>query len=241
MFNAYKATVSTFKFDFPEGNSVDLADKVEKIIQVNVNDLNNKFADVVNSWLKDINKLIAKETRKSGINDWLQLTYERQPSDPVGILWIEYFECLKFEFHIQSTFRQPEFEDRLDIVYTPNGTKIVNMDTQIPPFNCVRIDKCDPNRPTEILCREVDLQLNISKDLADNNKKLILNAQTPGNYKPTAYLWEVQDGVPAVSNKKNPTFTFRQFEPPIKIIRLAAFTENGCRVVLTDLINLKPD
>ena len=115
------------------------------------------------------------------------------------------------------------------------------MDTQIPPFNCVRIDKCDPNRPTEILCREVDLQLNISKDLADNNKKLILNAQTPGNYKPTAYLWEVQDGVPAVSNKKNPTFTFRQFEPPIKIIRLAAFTENGCRVVLTDLINLKPD
>jgi hypothetical protein len=237
VFNGYSAKVPAFKFDFPEGNSVDLSSEVEIIIQADVKDLNDTFNDVIQSWLERINKLIADKT---GSDDWLRLEYQMLPSDSVGTLWIEYFECLEFQFHIQSEFQRPEVSDFLDMVYTPKGTSIENLETNLPPFNCVRIDKCDPSRPTEDLCKDVDLQLKINKKLTDS-KTVSLDVSPSGNDQPTAFLWEVLDGIPAVSNREKMTFAFRQLEPKIKIIRLAAFTKNGCRVVATDFVDLKPD
>lgn len=233
-FTDYSAEVLAFKFEFPEGNSVDLAAEVKKIIQAKVDDLNKKFNEVIQSWLESINKLIAKAT-ESG--DWLRLKYEMSTSDAVGTLWIEYFECLKFEFHIQSEYQQPEFKDKLDMTYTPKGTSIENLNITLPPFNCIRINKCDPTQHPQDLCKIVDLQLKISKQLVDN-KKLTLNVTPSGTDQPQAYLWEVQDGEPTMSNEVNATFTFRQFSPTKKLIQLAAFTENGCRVVATDFVDL---
>jgi hypothetical protein len=238
MFESYSVRVPTFRFEFPEGDSVDLAGDVQKIIQADVNELNEKFNALIPAMLKEINKLIAD---KIDSDDWLRLEYQKLPTDPVGTLWIEYLECLAFEFHIYSEFQQPEFQDTFEMIYTPKGTSIVNLKTHLPPFNCVRINKCDPNRPTEDLCKQVDLQLKIVKIFGDSGE-LSLNVSPSGSELPKAYLWEVQDGdTPSMSNETNAKFTFRQMEPRVKMIWLAAYTEKGCRVIETDLIELKPD
>lgn len=236
-YKSFGVEVPKFVFEFPQGALIDLTKEVQAIIRANPDDLTNKFGPVVQDWLTRINKLIAT---KAGSADWLKLEYVKLPTETFGTLWIEYFECLKFEFHIQSFFQRPNSSERLDMTYTPKGTAILDMlgvpPKIIPPFDCLRIDKCDAQRPTENRCKEVDLILKINKKITDGG--ISLDVTTNGNDRPVAWLWEVQDGIPALSTTQKAAFTFEKFDPPVKAIRLTAFTEKGCRVIMEDKTNI---
>lgn len=235
-YKSYGVEVPVFRFEFPQGGMVGIESKVASILQADSDELNSNFDNLVQSWVKQINEVIASE---AGSNDWLWLEYERE-AEGMAVLWIEHFECLDFEFHVQTFFRRRDSDGRLDIIYTPKGTTIVQEadppTVVVPPFNCRRIAKCDPARPVQELCKEVDLTLRITKRLSDN--KLSLNVTATGNDHPVAFMWEVQDGIPPMSGEKKATFTFEQREPPVKFIRLTAYTEKGCMVIATDKVTL---
>jgi hypothetical protein len=233
-YRSYAAKVPVFTFEFPQGGSVDLGGAVNSIIQATPDELNANFDNVVQSWLKRINAQIASKT---GSEDWLRLEYAKSRRDPIGILWIEYFECLNFEFNIQSFFNRPEVREQLHMLYTPEGTTIGNLRTKIPAFNCIRTDKCDPERPQVALCGEIDLSLKIIKSI--EGAAVILDVEPSGTDSPVAFLWEVQDGKPAASNEKKAKFEFTSADPSIKTIRLTAFTERGCTVTAVDTVNLR--
>jgi hypothetical protein len=233
IFKSYDAKVQVFKFEFPQGTTVDLTAEVNDIIQASADDLNRNFANTVASWLKRINTRIAQKT---GSDDWLRLAYSKSLADSIGTLSIEHFACLKFEFRIVSSFKRPEEAEVLDMIYMPKVTKIQNLEMIIPAFNCIQIKKCDPNHPSLDLCKDLDLELKINKKLGTQN--ITLSAVSSGKDKPTAYLWEVQDGIPGLSNEKVATFTFKTRTPATKIIRLTAYTENGCKVTTADTIKL---
>ena len=234
-YKSFGAEVPAFMFEFPQGESVDLAREVNTILnRDNADALNSNFNNVVQSWLKRINALIASKT---GSEDWLRLGYSKSPKDPFETLWIEHFECLKFEIRIHSFFQRPEASERLDMVYTPKGTLVRNFEIELPPFNCIRTDKCDPERPQVARCAEVDMALKISKSV--EGASVTLDVTPSGRDRPAAFLWEVQDGSPAVSDEKKSRFTFPNADG-IKTIRLTGFTEQGCAVTVIDAVNLRP-
>jgi SprB-like repeat protein len=237
-YNSFDAKVPRFVFDFPQGTVVDLTREVQAIIKATPDDLNRSFNAVVKAWLARINKLI---TDKAGSNDWLKLDYVKLPTEPIGTLIIEYFECLNFGFQILPSYQRPEIREGFDMNYTPKGVEIQDpaggRPIIIPPFNCLRIDKCDPQRPTVDLCKGVDMSLKIGKKFT--NGVLSLNVTSTGTDTPETFLWEVQDGIPAVSNEKQAEFKFTQIEPTTKSIRVSAFTKKGCRVIAEDSINIR--
>jgi hypothetical protein len=234
-YRQYSGKVPIFTFEFPQGATVDLAQDVERVIQARPEDLTQDFNRVVQSWVKRINTLISRVTQNE---DWLRLAYVKSAADVAGTLLIEYFECLKFEFQITASFQRPEVQETVSMSYTPVRTAftIDDIKAAIPAFNCVQINKCDPERPEVPRCGKVDLDLTIVKDVSRASATLDVNHT--GADAPVAFLWEVQDGVPALSNKKKASFKFSNREPRQKTIRLTAFTEGGCTVTKMDTIEL---
>lgn len=240
IYTRYEAKVAKFMLEFPQGHFIDLAAEVEKIIQAEKDALNKEFDNVVHTWLDRINKLIIDKT---GFKDWLRLEYGKAVDDPIGTLQIEYFECLKFEFALQAIFALPELIETYEIQYVPAQTavkiesKYQNLEVTIPAFNCIQIEKCDPLYPVTDVCKNLDLQLKIMS--AVEGGKLILDCTPSGKDTPVAYLWEVQDGTPSLSNEKKAVFTFVPQQSTVKRIWLAAYAKTGCKVATTTTINLK--
>lgn len=236
-YTSYGVEVPKFQFEFPQGGFVDLASEVADILLTSVDELNTRFSDVVQSQLRKINGLIAEKT---GSEDWLRLDYSNEPVGSLGTLWIEHFQCLKFELQIQSFFKRQAGSGSFRMVYTPEGTIIENLEVKIPAFDCIRINKCNPERNEVKHCETVDLRMSIRKRLRDveGAKRLLLDVAWEGQDQPVAFLWEVQDGLPAFSNKQQDTFTFERMEPTTKNIRLTAYTEKGCSVTEIDRIDL---
>ena len=71
---------------------------------------------------------------------------------------------------------------------------------------------------------------------------IVLRAATPGGDQPVAFLWEVQDGIPSLAGGDTVAVTFEPVRPVEKLVRLTAFTEQGCVVTRARLINIsKPE
>lgn len=222
--------VTKFAFQFPAGTAIDLTAEVQSILtttQVPLDALTTKFEDVVKMWLVRINKLIASKT---GGADNLKLEYQTSKTGAFGILWIEYFECLKFEFSIESNFRRPEMLEFLAATYTPQGTALVLADDTrpvlIPPFDCLRKDKCNPQSQWEAICKAPDnpsVKINPKKEGAGVH--LETTTDLPPNLR---YVWEVEDGIPAFSNERKAFFNFAHTDPSVKRIWLTVYDEKGC-------------
>lgn len=217
-----------FSFVGPTGNTVNLTKEVVEIITT---------ATGREDFMKQINDLIANYT---GSSDWLTFDYKSTEHQFGLDTWeIEYFTCLKFELFI--TLRDGDLSSTF-IKINPEGSEITVKEGQnslavsIPAFNIVQINKCDPNRPSINPCKEVDLKLEINKEPSEN--EVVLAATPSGNAQPVAYLWEVQDGIPPMSNEQKARFTFKEPELNTKYVRLTAYTQNGCRVIATTTINL---
>jgi hypothetical protein len=235
LFGSVTLKVAMFRFESRGGVMIDLTQDISRIFQgVSSDDLNNSFDAVAGKWTDQINRLIVEAIDN---DDWLRLEYERK-IDGIAILGIEHFVCRDFEIRIQAFFVRSNGDERsmVQTVYTPKGTEITaNVDfpaVAIPPFNCIRIAKCDPARPVTQDCTEVDLALKINKRL--EGPQLTLKLTTTGSDKPVAVMWEVQDCMPPISGNKSPTLTIASTLPPTKLIRLTAFTQKGCMVVMTD-------
>lgn len=229
----------SFTFEYPKGKTVDLSKEVGEIIAETAGAgwSNESFA-------KRVNELISK---KSGSGDWLIFSYATDTSAPQISLdtWeIEHFECLKFELKIAWSYSaMTNLAPSYMVAVNTEGSSIrifrgdlILADVKIPAFDTIRIDKCNPDRPSIDLCKGLDIVLDIVKKMNDN--QLTLDVEASGNAKPTAWLWEVQDGTPLMANGKQTVFSLANVNEGEKQIRLTAFTDKGCRAVATDI--LKP-
>jgi hypothetical protein len=238
-YTLYEARVESFQFEFPQGSSVDLNAEVNAIVQSPPDVLSNSFDAVVQSWMSKINSLIDKKTQKPG---WVRLEYTRQADEPVGTVWIERFQCLKIDLRIAASFKRPATLEQVFVQYTPEGTvmKIGDGQSTIPPYNCVEMNKCQPLRAEIVRCGELDLNITIVKKVgrAAAAPTVALDFRSTGQDTPVAYFWEVQDGVPPVSDLKKASFKFSSREPLQKTVRLTVFTERGCSFTTTDEIDL---
>jgi hypothetical protein len=239
-YKSFKLEKLVFSFEFPQGSSVDLSADVRAVIQASPSDLNGSFAEVVKKWLDQTNELIAKKTGKAG---WLTLNYESGQPGTLGTLWIEYFECLKFDIQVVSTFQRKDESERLSLAYAPASTTVqgvgepTEQTVTIPAFDGTKTDKCRPQIPVETLCAKApDLKLKITKSVDGRTANLKVTAS--GADKPVAFLWEIQDGKPAMANTASVTTVFTSIDPKSKLVNVTAFTKEGCRVMAADRIDL---
>lgn len=226
-----------FAFEYPEGKMHDLAKDVAAIINgiPDGAEFNEVFA-------KQVNELIYKVTGNSDCMIFSFIPDKTEPRFGLDTWEIEYFECLKFEFHITWSYKViNRVEPTTSITINPDGCLIkavksatVLIDAKIPAFDTKQIDKCNPKRPVTDLCKGLDLYLKIIKKV--EGEQVLLDVQSSGNAEPTAYLWEVQDAAPALSDNKEALFTFRTGDAGNKTIRLTAFASKGCRVIATDTV-----
>ncbi len=196
--------------------------------------LNNddSFDQLAEAWFKKLTDMVAE---KIGPDKLLLLNYS-PPDNSVksgGTFEIEYFECLQFKFCIQVSY-----DDKKHIVkvcYSHNGTEVtVDDDTviNIPPFDCTQIDKSYPTpTPTPPVCSpDPDLQLSIFSEWKGNTTWTLEAFATGKDQLGATYLWEVQDGTPALSNKKKEVFHVEITPGETKKVLLTAYTEKGCKV-----------
>ncbi len=236
--------IEAFSFEFINGKTIDISSKINQIVQiVNPDDLNKNFEGVVVDWLQQINTLIVKE---SGREDWLTMAF-RQSVAPepgkLGILWIEYFECLTFNIQISSNFQRGDVTERLSFTYNREGTFLKSLSGEIitiPAFDHVKTDKCK-NTPPESLYQDNPPDFMLEKiNVEWSGDTVTLSVMSSGKDKPVAYLWEVQDGKPAMANLGKASFTFTGNRSGTKSISVTAFfADNGCRVILNETIAVR--
>jgi hypothetical protein len=231
-YKGFKLDRLVFSVEASAGKPVDLTGKIAPILQVPVGpaDLTpTRFPRLVGSWVDQINKIIASEPllSEAGKANWLSLGYEATAPGRLGVLWIEYFECLKFDIQIASTIARSAEPESVIITYVPGSTTILAGDrtTTVPEFGGTKTDKCNPDRPPENLCPELsDIPLEIAQradgrtvrfDVTPNNGDLV-------------FVWEAQDGMPAMGNGPGLTTVFAS--PGTKLVAVTAFTKAGCTV-----------
>jgi hypothetical protein len=122
--------------------------------------------------------------------------------------------------------------------YAPTGSTILIGDGKevVRPFNPSRIDKCDPARPVTQVCKELDLQLKIG--VRRDGTTVLLDVTPSGSAQVDQYTWEVQDCVPGLVSGKSAKVTMVAQTPPVKAIRLCAYTKDGCMAVATSQFNV---
>jgi len=62
-----------------------------------------------------------------------------------------------------------------------------------------------------------------------------------GEDRPLSYLWEVEDGQPALANGESGWFDFANDDAISKRVRVTAFTRAGCRVTSERTISFKDE
>jgi hypothetical protein len=88
------------------------------------------------------------------------------------------------------------------------------------------------------VCQDVDLTVDFRHRGAFPDP-IVLIARQSGSEPPVSFLWEVQDGVPALANGDSAEFKFDPPEPTRKLVRLTAFTERGCTAVIVREIDIQ--
>ena len=234
-FRTVNVDVSVFAIEMVDGQTIDLSEDVLAILRsANIDDLNRNFDKTVQAGIKRINELIAAAT---GTPDWLILSYDTTTAR-MPILWVEHFECLKFEFKIHQSWSAPEIKNATISTYSADGLQLAydNNVVTIPPFNRRRIAKCDPERPVTEFCGQLDLRLEIVKDIASG--EIVLEVVAQGETQPAFFTWEVQDCMPLMQIGAKARFRIQTRQPSEKAIRLCAFTEDGCMMVVHDGIKI---
>src|SRR4051812_562704 len=218
---------------------VDLSAQITPVVRATAAELTvQTFRKTVNSWIAQINKIIASGPglSQAGAAGWLTLSYEPAGVGRLGTLSLEYFECLKFSIQIAVAFVRPSGTEMLRITYSPEGTTIVANDvtSNVPPLEGTRIDKCNPGTPPEALCATPpNVTLRIESAVTGRTIEFKVTAS---NRTALNYFWEVQDASPAMGN--GPTFktTLKTFGT--KLVTVTGFTKAGCIVTQSIQINV---
>jgi hypothetical protein len=232
-YKSFKLADCTFKVESSTGNLVDLSTKIAPILVATASQLTPAgFPKLVTSWVDQINKIIASEPllNQAGKAQWLTLAYEAAGPGRLGVLWIDHFECLKFDIRIRSSISRTA-DGIVSASYTPDGTAIAVNEaaTSVPAFEGTKTDKCSQNPTPEKLCpTPPNFTLKVTPTVTGTSLSLTV-AVTPATPDLT-FVWEVQDGTPAMGNGT----TFKtQFTPggATKLVTVTAFTKAGCTVV----------
>jgi hypothetical protein len=242
-YSSFKLTGLIFSVESVQGTAIDLSPKIRPKLVASTGELSfPTFKDLANRWVKMINEAIASEPalNEAGKAQWLTLGYDPAAAGQLGMLgtlWIEYFECLKFDIRIQSTIVRLDRSQNLDVAYSPAGTvvQVGDFRANIPAFDGDRTDKCSATPTREPLCRAAptfDLKVTSAADGRTVRLKAEPTPATPG----LSYLWEVQDGSPAMGN--GPDFTTVVPSAGRWMVTVTAFTgegsgegtRTGCRV-----------
>jgi hypothetical protein len=233
--NGVSAKAVSFRFAGPDGATIDLTEKLQQALNAPGDALNRDYDNVAAAWVKRINAAIEDATRST---DWLVFAYERG-ADGMPVLFIERFECLDFDFHVQAAYVRRERAERRDVVYGPKGTRFIDEDgseVTFPSFNCRRIAKCDPARPVTEFCKEVGIKLEISGGLSRMN--LVLEASVSGPEPAVVLVWEAPECRPAFVIGPHATFAIVDNQPTVKTVRLSGFSRQGCMVLATRSFNV---
>jgi len=225
---------SQFKFtlEFPEGNSLDLSEKLRSKLQETVGDKipsPTEFAEAVNF-------IATSVTDNAGNFRLTHLATERA----LETFMIEFFECLSFSLEMNLDFGeniQPFFR----IMPQFTSVRFISQKTGIddlPAFNIERFNKCKPEQAIEEPCaKPLDLKLKIKKSQVGNFVKL--DAEFTGSDAPVNFLWEGEDASPPLAQGQAVSFNFNETSGS-KTIRLIVFTKGGCRAFAETTIELAP-
>lgn len=239
-YNRFETGKVRFLGESTPGKQVDLSEPVTNILVANPRILNSAFQTVVKKWLAQINELIAGQ---EGLNQnnvqWLTLSYESNGEGRYGTLWLEYFDCLKFDIEIDSNLVISDHSFQLRVSYTPENTSVrtaqSDIVTTIPAFGGERLDKCEPNKPAEEICPQPPkLKLAVRKASQEGNSVAFEVKATP-DPGDLVFLWEVPAGDPQLGNGVR--FITRFAKLGVKAqVTVTAFNKNGCSVTVTTQI-----
>jgi hypothetical protein len=230
-YKSFKLAGLVFSVEAEPGKPVDLASKIEPILQAIPADLTPRtFPRLAASWVQKINKIIADEPllSEAGKTSWLTLGYEATGPGRLGVLSIEYFECLKFDIQITSTIVRSARPENVKVTYAPGSTTILAGDTttRVPEFDGTKTDKCNPDTPPENLCPQPpEVALNITHTAQQRRTvRFGVTTSTPD----LVFVWEVQDATPAMGNGANFATVFASSGS--KLVTVTAYTKAGCTV-----------
>jgi hypothetical protein len=242
--NGYGAEVRRFTLTRADGTVVDLdAAAATAILRVPQAISANQFAAVVTRWLTRINRLIAS---KVGSDQWLRFEYTPPAGTATtGTLHSDRLACLDFTFDLTLSFVQNDRRHQFEIVYSAvRGTTVADhaddSKVHIPPFDVSTSNKCRPDEPPVPQCTDPDLRVDFTHEGVAPGP-VTLTAAAAGRDRPVAYLWEITDGKPAVTGGEEVRVEFSPVAPAQKLIRLTAYTPEGCTVTAEKTIDITQD
>jgi hypothetical protein len=239
-YEAFELTDLTFTVEATPGNPVDLSAQVRQIIKVSSKDQLTaaKFPALVNGWLTKINKVVASTPGLNEADDpqWLTLAYKATAPGRLGVLSIEYFQCLKFDIQVSVGYALASGKTGLHAAYTPEGTTIRATDTQVtvPAFDGVLTDKCQQTDASAICPAEADFTVQIApENAAGATQTFSVTASVPGGI---TFLWEAQDGDPPMGNGAK--FKTQFATSGSKLVTVTGFNANGCSATSSQIVKV---
>ncbi len=238
--NEHQAEVESFMLLLPDGTQLDLTPEVAEILEQGPRPIRTAdFLPLVRErWLQPINDLVAEHV---GSPDWFRLEYEPAAESPVGTLYVERLTCLDFRFLVNMTWMQGRKEQRFGFAYHTKGTEITDHHGEaqafLPLMGDATSNKCRPNEPPVPRCTGTDLTVEIGHE--GQLPEVVFHAKVSDSESPVAFLWEVQDGVPALGGEPRILVSFDPIEPVEKLVRLTTVTKDGCVVVTERVVNLR--
>jgi hypothetical protein len=250
-YKSFKVENLVVSIDAKEGEpGTDLTSKIKSILRGTAAELDaGNFPSLVAKWIGRINDLIKTTPGYSDPKgDWLTLAYDPAIGPNFrGTLWIERFECLSFSIQMRITAtRTPQnsresITETFDLIYSRDGTSVTPVlnegagkEVIIPLFGGTRINKCAADPQPKPFCEGVNFTLRTKHDVA--GKRLFLDVFTIPLPEPVTFVWEVQDGAPAMSNKDH--FETEVLTFGTKMVTVTAYTEDGCFVAAAFAVNV---
>lgn len=243
-YQAFSADGVVFKVEAEPGKPVDLSAQVAKILVATKDQLTGaRFQATVNGWLAAINKLVASTPglAQAGKARWLTLAYKPMSPGRLGVLSIEYFQCLKFDIGVTSTWAVANAKQTMAFAYLPAGTSIKLGDgaVNVPAYDGTSIDKCsDAPKPVN-LCPvppEFGIQIQGPGSLVvGGSGEFAVNVSPPQRV--MHYVWEAQDGSPAMGS--GPKFVTSFNTGGTRLVTVTAFNANGCSVTSTTTVKVE--
>lgn len=237
-YQVFNAGNVVFTVEADAGKPVDLSAQVAKILVATKDQLSGaQFQNTVNGWMAAINKLIASTPglAQPGKAQWLTLGYKPMSPGRFGVLTLEYFQCLKFDIELNSTWALVNAKQSMTFAYSPNGTSIKsgNSALSVPAFDGVSIDKCSDSPTSVNLCPippTFGIQLQGPGSLTVGGKaNFAVNVSPPQNA--MNFVWEAQGGAPAMGS--GPKFVTSFNTAGTRLVTVTAFNANGCSVTQT--------
>jgi hypothetical protein len=243
-YQVFNASSVVFTVEADAGKPIDLSAQVAKILVATKDQLSAaQFQNTVNGWMAAINKLIASTPglAQPGKAQWLTLGYKPMSPGRLGLLTLEYFQCLKFDIELNSTWALLNTKQSMTFAYSPNGTSIKsgNSALSVPAFDGVSIDKCSDSPTPVNLCPiqpTFGIQLQGPGSVTVGGQaSFAVNVSPPQNA--MNFVWEAQGGAPAMGS--GPKFVTSFNTGGAKLVTVTAFNANGCSVMQTIVVKVE--